>query len=300
MLRSIQEEIERLKKETDTAILAHSYQSPSVLEVADEVGDSFALSTVAKDLPQKNVIMCGVRFMAETVKVLSPEKRVFLANPVASCAMAQMIKPQDIIDYRKNHPDVVVVCYVNTTTDVKAVCDVCVTSSSAVKIVSKIDKPILFVPDKNLGSFIKKSFPQKDITLWNGYCPVHNGVTVEDVLKTKELYPNAKVAMHPELPGEVLEYADYIGATSGIIKFAEGCEDDVIVGTEKSIGDFLSIKFTERKFPVMSKNLICPDMRITNLGDVLRTLKGDGHEIFVDEQVRINAKKSIDKMIELG
>lgn len=300
MLRNIQEEIERLKKETDTAILAHSYQSPSVLEVADKTGDSFALSTVARELSQKNIIMCGVRFMAETVKVLSPEKRVFLANPVASCAMAKMIKPQDILDYKKNHPDTVVVCYVNTTTDVKAVCDVCVTSSSAVKIVSKIDKPILFVPDKNLGSYIKKNFPDKDITLWNGYCPVHNAVTEDDVLETKKLYPNAKIAMHPELPQEILQYADYIGATSGIIKFAEDCEDDVIVGTEKSIADFLSIKFTHRKFPVMSKSLICPDMRITNLGDILRTLKGEGHEVFVDEQVRINAKRAIDKMIELG
>lgn len=300
MLRNIQEEIEKLKKETDTAILAHSYQSPSVLEVADKTGDSFALSTVAKDLPQKNIIMCGVRFMAETVKVLSPEKRVFLANPVASCAMAKMIKPQDIIEYRKNHPDVVVVCYVNTTTDVKAVCDVCVTSSSAVKIVSKIDKPILFVPDKNLGGYIKKNFPQKDITLWDGYCPVHNGVQESDVLEAKKLYPQAKLAMHPELPAEILQYADYIGATSGIIKFAEGCDDDVIVGTEKSIADYLSIKFMDRKFPVMSKNLICPDMRITNLGDILRTLKGEGSEVFVDENVRINAKKSIDKMIELG
>lgn len=300
MLKGIQDEIIRLKKETDTAVLAHSYQSPAVLEIADETGDSFALSTVAAKLPQKNIIMCGVRFMAETVKVLAPEKKVYLASPTAACPMAMMIKPEEIVEYKKNHPDTVVVAYVNTTTAIKAVCDVCVTSSSAVSIVSKIDKPILFVPDVNLGTFIKKSFPEKDITLWNGCCPVHNSVTEEEVLNVKKLYPDAKIAMHPELPDEVLKHADYIGATSGIIKFAEGCDDDVIIGTEKSIADYLSLKFPERAFPVMSKKLICPDMRITNLGDVLRALKGNGFEIDVPEDVRINAKKAIDKMIELG
>ncbi|NLZ45201.1 MAG: quinolinate synthase NadA, partial [Clostridiales bacterium] len=168
MLRDIQKEIIKLKKETNTAILAHSYQSPEILEVADASGDSFALSTVAATMEQKNIILCGVRFMAETVKVLSPEKTVYLSNQTATCPMAQMIKPEEIIAYKKEHPNVVVVVYVNTTTAIKAVCDVCVTSSSAVSIVSKIDKPILFVPDKNLGGYIKKAFPQKDITVWNG------------------------------------------------------------------------------------------------------------------------------------
>lgn len=300
MLKSIQDEILKLKKETDTAILAHSYQSPAVLEIADLTGDSFALSSKARSLPQKNVIMCGVRFMAETVKVLSPEKKVYLASPTAACPMAMMIKPEEIVEYKKAHPDTVVVAYVNTTTAIKAVCDVCVTSSSAVNIVSKIDKPILFVPDVNLGTYIKKSFPEKDITLWHGCCPVHNSVCEEEVIEIKKLYPDAKIAMHPELPDSVLKHADYIGATSGIISFAEGCTDDVIVGTEKSIADYLSLKYPERAFPVMSKKLICPDMRITNLGDVLRTLKGKGCEINLPEDVRLNAKKAIDKMIELG
>lgn len=300
MLRSIQEQILKLKKETDTAILAHSYQSPAVLEIADETGDSFALSTVAAKLPQKNIILCGVRFMAETVKVLSPEKTVYLASPTAACPMARMIKPEEITEYKKNHPDTVVVAYVNTTTEIKAVSDVCVTSSSAEKIVEKIDKPILFVPDKNLGAYIKNKFPEKDITVWNGCCPVHNSVTEEEVLEAKRLYPDAKIAMHPELPKEVLRHADYIGATSGILGFAEKCEGDVIVGTEKSIADYLSLKFPDRSFPVMSKKLICPDMRITNLGDVLKALQGKGFEINVDDELRINAKKAIDKMIELG
>lgn len=300
MLKSIQDEIIRLKKETDTVILAHSYQSPDILEIADHTGDSFALSTVAENLPQKNVIVCGVRFMAETVKVLSPEKKVFLASPTAVCPMAMMIKPEEIVEYKKNHPDTVVVAYVNTTTDIKAVCDVCVTSSSAVNIVKKIDKPILFVPDKNLGTHIKKNFPDKDITIWNGCCPVHNSVTEEEVLEVKRMYPDAKIAMHPELPDEVLKYADYIGATSGIINFAENSDEDIIIGTEKSIADYLSLRFPNRVFPVMSKKLICPDMRITNLADVLRALKGNGYEINLDDDVRINARKSIDKMIELG
>lgn len=300
MLRDIQEQILKIKKETDTAVLAHSYQSPAILEIADASGDSFALSTVAKTMPQKNIVLCGVRFMAETVKVLSPEKTVYLASPTAACPMAQMIKPEEISQYRKAHPETVVVAYVNTTTAVKAVCDVCVTSSSAVNIISKIDKPILFVPDINLGTYVKNKFPDKDITLWHGCCPVHNSVSEAEVLEVKRLYPNAKLAMHPELPKDVLKHADYIGATSGILKFAESCDDDVIIGTEKSISDYLSVKFPERRFPVMSKKLICPDMRITNLGDVLKAVKGEGFEVTVDEEIRLRAKKAIDKMIELG
>lgn len=300
MLKDIQDEILILKKQTDTAILAHSYQSPDILEIADASGDSFALSTIATTMPQKNIILCGVKFMAETVKVLSPEKTVYLSNQTAGCPMAQMIKPEEITAYKKEHPDTVVVAYVNTTTDIKAVCDVCVTSSSAVNIVSKINKPILFVPDKNLGGYIKNSFPEKDITVWNGCCPVHDGITVDDVLLIKGLYPKAKLAMHPELPAPVLEHADYIGSTTGIISFAESCKNDVIIGTEKSIADHLSLKYPDRDFPVMSKKLMCPDMRITNLADVLKILKGKGKEITIDEDIRIAAKKSIDAMIELG
>lgn len=301
MIIGIQKQIMALKKEKDTVIFAHSYQSPEILEIADAVGDSFALSKMAAKFPQKNVVLCGVKFMAETVKILSPEKRVVLPCPEATCPMAEQITPQEILAFKAKNPIFKVVCYINTTTELKAVCDVCVTSSSAVKIIEQIKEPVLFVPDRNLGSYIKQQLPGKDIILLNGCCPVHAAVSEDEVIAMKKKYPDAKVAVHPEMRPEVCKHADYIGSTTGIMEYAKKVTGDVIIGTEKSIRDHLSLKYPERNFYSLSKKILCPNMRMTNIMDVYKAVAGTaGKVIEVDEELRLVAKKCIDKMIELG
>lgn len=302
MLSDLQQQILSLKKEHDAAIVAHSYQAPEILEIADRTGDSFALSVAATGLTQKNIVMCGVRFMADTVKILSPEKKVILANSEATCPMAEQISPERVLAYRAEHPDHAVVAYVNTTTELKAVADVCVTSSSALEIVKKLpQKNILFIPDQNLGSFVKKALPEKNIILWDGMCPIHGEITEEDCLKAIEAHPEATVLMHPELPEAVLKHADVVGSTAAIINYALEHDEPCIIGTEKSICDYLSLMHPERQYYLLSKNLMCPDMRITTLLDVKKALAGEaGLEIELDEELRLKAKHSIDEMIRLG
>lgn len=199
MLRDIQDEILKLKKEKDVCVLAHSYLSHDICEIADFVGDSFALSKKAAQAPNKNVLMCGVKFMAETVKLLSPEKRVYISDSCAGCPMAEQMTPQELADIKKAEPDRKVVAYINTTAALKELCDVCVTSSSALKIVSEMDdKKILFIPDCNLGGYIKDNVKDKDIMLINGGCPIHNRVTAKDVEEARKLHPNALLLVHPE------------------------------------------------------------------------------------------------------
>ncbi len=301
MIEDVQKKILALKKEKDVIILAHCYQSPEILEIADVVGDSFALSVEAKKYPNKTVILCGVRFMAETVKILSPEKTVILPVENATCPMAEQISIKEIEKFKEKNPIFKVVAYINTTAELKSVCDVCVTSSSALKIVEKINHPVLFIPDKNLGTYIKSKLSGKDILLLNGCCPVHNAVTVNDVKIAKEKYPNAKFAMHPELPFEVLKYADYIGSTTGIMNYVDSISGDVVIGTEKSISDHLCLKYPNRKFPLLSKCLMCNDMRVTTIMDVYKALNGTGGaEIVLDDDIMQKARKPIAAMIELG
>lgn len=302
MLRDLQDEIIKLKQEKQAVILAHSYQSADILEIADYIGDSYQLSVVAKDLQQSTVIMCGVRFMAETVKMLSPEKTVILPVKQATCPMAEQISPEQVISFKQAHPEFKVVAYINTTTALKAVCDVCVTSSSALKIVKAIpEQNILFIPDKNLGTYVQKMIPEKHIVVWDGYCPVHNAITVEDCKAAKQLYPDAKILMHPELPAEVLAYADVIGSTAAIIDYAMNSSEPCVIGTEKSIADYLNLVRPETRFYQLSKKLICPDMRITTLSDVYHALTGKGGErIELEKNIMQNARKTIDEMIRLG
>lgn len=302
MMKELQEEILRLKKETGAAILAHSYQSPEILEIADICGDSFALSVAAQKRAESTIVLCGVRFMADTVKLLNPEKKVLLPVDQAVCPMADQIPPERVRRFKENHPDYTVVAYINTTTRLKAECDVCVTSSSALAIVKKLpDTPILFIPDANLGGWLKRQLPEREIELWDGCCPVHAAVTARDCALMKERYPKAKLAVHPECREEVLAYADFVGSTSGILSFAEQCKEDVIIGTEKSISDWLSLHHPDRRFPVLSKKLLCPNMRLTGLTDVYRALLGTGGaEIRIDPAMAEAAKRPIMEMIRLG
>ncbi|MBP9022713.1 MAG: quinolinate synthase NadA [Spirochaetes bacterium] len=302
-ISEVQDKILKLKKENDVCILAHSYQAREIVEIADYTGDSFQLSLMAKKTPQKKVVMCGVRFMAETVKILSPDKTVILANPETGCPMAEQMDRQMIESIKKDYPDYTVVAYINTTAELKTVCDVCVTSSSAVKIVNAIDnKNILFIPDCNLGDYVAKQVKDKNVKLLHGGCPIHAGVSVKETREAKAKYPNALLLVHPEcVPGVVAE-ADYVGSTSGIMDFASKSDaKEFIIGTEMSIAEHLQYAHPEKKFHILSKKLICVNMKITSLMDVLNSLTNEGgEEITLDETTIRDARKCIDEMIRLG
>lgn len=304
MLHDIQKEIIRLKKEKDICILAHSYQSEDILEIADFTGDSYALSVKAAGINNKTIIMCGVRFMAETAKLLSPDKKVFLANPDAGCPMAEQFSKEYIKQLKENeYKDYAVVAYINTTTSLKTVCDVCVTSSSAVKIVKKMPQQnILFIPDCNLGSYVAEKCPEKNIKLLDGGCPVHAAITKEEALKAKQKHPDALLLVHPECKKEVTALADFAGSTADIMNFAKQSDaEEFIIGTENSIVQHLQIMCPHKRFFAMSKALICNDMKLTTIMDVYNTIIGTGgEEINLDKDTISKAVKCIDKMIELG
>ncbi len=302
-VKELQEKILKLKKEKDICILAHSYVAREIQEVADFTGDSFQLSVLASTAPQKTVIMCGVRFMAETVKILSPEKTVYIASAVAGCPMAEQMDKELISQVKKQYPDYTVVAYINTTSDLKTVCDVCVTSSSAVKIVKKIENDkILFIPDCNLGAFVAEQCPEKEFKLLQGGCPIHARMSEKDVMNAKELHPDALFLVHPECRPEVVKHADYIGSTSGIMDFARNSSaKEFIIGTEISIAESLQYECGDKRFYPLSKELICSNMKATTLVDLYDTMLGEGgEEIVMDNDTIRKAKKCIDKMIELG
>ena len=302
-LSLLQEEIKRLKAERDVCILAHSYQTHDILEIADLTGDSFQLSVAAKSVPQSTVVMCGVRFMAETVKLLSPDKTVILANGEAGCPMAEQMDKAMIEAYRKEHPDHAVVAYINTTSELKTVCDVCVTSSSAVNIVKNMpQKDILFIPDCNLGQFVADSCPDKTIHLLKGGCPVHTAVTPEEADAAKKAHPDALLLCHPECLPSVSAKADFLGSTADIMRFAKASEHkEFIIGTDNSILDHLQYVCPDKRFYPMSKRLICADMRLTTLYDVCRAVKGEGgEEITLSADTMEKATACIDNMIKLG
>ena len=302
-IADMQAEILFLKKQTDTCILAHSYQAREILEVADVTGDSFALSRQAARQPQRNMLLCGVRFMAETVKLLAPEKAVRLANPGAGCPMAEQFDRQALEAIKNKYPDYTVVAYINTTAALKTLCDVCVTSSSAVKIVKALpNKNILFIPDCNLGAYIASQVPEKNIVLLQGGCPIHAAVEVDEVQAAKAAHPDALLLVHPECTPAVAALADYVGSTAGIMQFAKASSaGEFIIGTESSIAEHLQYECPEKRFYPLSTKLLCPDMRRTTLPEVLLALRGAGGEaIELDEYTLREARKCIDKMIELG
>ncbi len=303
MISELQKDILELKKQKDAYILAHSYQAREIVEIADFVGDSFALTLAAQKAKQKTILMCGVRFMAETVKILSPEKTVILVNQEAGCPMAEQIEPEMVEYFKSKNTGYTVVAYINTTAKLKTVCDVCVTSSSAVKIVNSIENEnILFLPDCNLGDYIAKQLPHKNVKLMQGGCPVHAAVKVEDVEKAKQLHPNAKLLVHPECVPKVVEMADYVGSTSGIMDYAKNSSDkEFIIGTEISITEHLQYECRDKKFFNLSKKILCPNMKLTTLVDVYNSLNDDGGEkIELSKEEIEKARICIDEMIRLG
>ncbi len=302
-ISDLQKEIIRLKKEKDICILAHSYQAKEILEVADFTGDSYKLSVDASKAQNSTIIMSGVRFMAETCKILSPEKHVFLPNPDAGCAMADQMDKMLISHVKEKFPDHTVVAYINTTAELKTICDVCVTSSSAVEICKKIDNDkILFIPDCNLGAYVAAQIPEKTFKLLSGGCPIHACISTDDVKKAKNLHPDALLLVHPECKPDVCAMADYIGSTSGIMDYAvKSPHKEFIIGTEISIQEHLQYRCPDKNFYYLSKKLICPNMKSTTLVDLYNCVAGKGgEEIILDTDTISQARKCIDEMIRLG
>ena len=301
MTNQLSEKILKLKKEKNAIILAHLYQIPEVQEIADYVGDSYYLSQVARDAKEDLIIFCGVKFMAESAKVLSPEKTVILPAPNAGCPMADMAEVEDVEEMIKKYPNAFKVCYINSSYEVKALCDASVTSSSALKIMKNIpNKQILFLPDQNLGGYISEFFPEKEFILWRGFCPTHHRITAEDIIKAKEEHPNVKVLSHPECSKEVRDLSDYIGSTSGIINYATECEDkEFIIATEEGVLHQLKKKNPNKKF-YFPEMMVCPNMKKTGLQDVYDALDGKKEEVILDEEIRKKALTSLENMHKLG
>ena len=301
--RQMQDEILRIKKENDICILAHAYQNHEILEIADYTGDSYGLSVQASKAPQKTVLMCGVRFMAETVKILSPDKKVLLSNSDAGCPMAEQIDHELLASLKEQNPDHTVVAYINTTSELKTLCDVCVTSSSAVQIVKNIENDkILFIPDCNLGAWVEKQVPEKSFKFVHGGCPTHLRMSTMDVAKAKKAHPNAKLLVHPECLPEVSAMADYIGSTTGIMDYAKKSDaEEFIIGTENSIVQHLQFECPDKKFYPLSKDCVCHNMKLTTLVDVYNCVKGiGGEEITLEDEIREKALACINTMLTLG
>jgi quinolinate synthase len=294
--------IQALKKQRNAVIVAHNYQIDDVQEIADVVGDSFALSKYCAACPQDVVVFCGVHFMAESAKILSPQKTILLPEIHAGCPMADMVNAQDVRKMKELYPDAAVVCYINTSADVKAECDICCTSSNAVKVIQSLEeKDLIFVPDKNLGNYISKKVPEKRMILWDGFCITHHRIVAEDVKKASALHPDALILVHPECRPEVVELADFVGSTKQIIDYATASkESKFIIGTEMGVLMRLKKDSPGKTFYLLSQGLICPNMKKTKLESVYNALKEMKYVIELDKEILTKARTSLDRMLEVS
>ncbi len=295
----ITKEIESLKKQRGAVILAHYYQRPEVQDIADYVGDSFALSKLAKELLQQVIVFCGVHFMAESAKILSPEKTVLLPDANAGCPMAEMVGEEDVIALKKAHPNAAVVCYVNSTAKVKALSDICCTSSNAIRVVNSLpQKDIIFIPDQNLGHYVAQKVPEKNIILFDGYCVTHHRINADDVIKAKEAVPDAIFAVHPECRPEIVEMADFVGSTSEIIDFVSSSpREKFIIGTEMGVLHPIQKRSPNKRLYLLSQGLVCPNMKKTTLENVKNALLNNEYEMKLDSETVEKAKHSLDRML---
>lgn len=300
MTSDILNEIINLKKEKNAVILAHYYAPDEIQSVADYVGDSFYLARLAENIPEDLIVFCGVGFMAESVKIINPEKTVLVPDMSADCAMAHMASVEKIKKLRKEYDDLAVVCYINSTADLKCHSDICVTSSNAVKIVKNLpNKNIFFIPDKNLGGYVAEQVPEKNIILNDGYCPIHAVLTVDDLKKTIEEHPMAKVLTHPECEREILELSDYIGSTADILKYASESEyGEFIICTEDGVGYPLKKNNPDKKFYFAGEQFKCMDMKLNTPEKLLHVLKTGENEIKVSKTKREKALLPLKRMLE--
>ena len=292
----------KLKKEKNALVLAHLYQDLDVQHVADFCGDSFELAKKAKSADQKNIVFCGVTFMAESAKILNPEKHVFIPRKDAGCRMADMITKDDVVKLKEKYPSAAVVCYINSSAETKSVCDMCVTSSNALKIIKNMkEKEIIFVPDKNLGAYIAKQLPDKVFHFFDGCCPVHDNITLFELEKAKELHPGALVLVHPECRPEINESADFVGSTSAIINFVKDSDKkSFIIVTERAIVEKLTEECPDKKIYPIADHVVCVNMKMTTLEDLLWTLEDLDDEVTLSDELMVSARTCLDNMLKAG
>ena len=296
------EKIKKLKEEKDAIILAHYYTEPEVQKIADYVGDSYFLSEKAREVKEKVIVMCGVSFMGESVKLLNKDKIVLLPDMSADCPMAHMATVEKIKEMREKYEDLAVVCYVNSTAELKAHSDVCVTSANALKIAERLpNKNIFFIPDQHLARYIATKLPEKNFILNEGWCPIHNELTKEELLKAKEKYPNAKVAIHPECPLETVELGDYVGSTSGIIKYVtESDAEEFIICTEDGVLYELQEKNSNKKFYLPKEKFQCVGMKKITLDKIINSLETLEPQVHLKDEIITEANKPLENMLEMA
>ena len=298
----IRDEILKLKKERGAIILAHYYQIPEIQEIADYVGDSYYLSKIAKDCEENIIVFCGVKFMAESAKILSPEKTVILPVMEAGCVMADMATAEGLAKLKEEHPNAKVVCYINSSTEVKALSDVCCTSSNAENIINNLEeKEIIFLPDRNLGSYIQEKTPDKKFILWNGFCIVHEAIQKEEILRLKREHEGILTVAHPECSKEIRDISDFIGSTSEIINFVNNSSNKkFIIITEEGVLHQLRKNGEEKEFYIPYGKMVCRNMKMTTLKDLYESLLNMENKIEIDEDLRLKAYNSLKNMHKLG
>lgn len=301
-MRALIEKINKLKKEKNAVILAHSYQNIEVDEVADFVGDSLELSRKAKNTDADVIIFAGVYFMAETAKLLSPEKKVLIPRSEASCEMADMITGQKLRDFKAKYPSVPVVCYINSTAEVKSLSDICCTSSNAVKVVESVEsKDVLFVPDRNLAAYVQTQVKNKNIIAFDGCCPIHDQLTISDVEEQRNAHPEAILLAHPECRKELLERADFIGSTKSIFEYVKASQEkEFIISTETGVVERLQRDYKDKKFYLISKKAVCKNMKYITLDDIFNSLHNGSFEVTLSHETARRASLTIERMLKIS
>jgi len=294
--------INKLKKEKNAVILAHCYQNIEIDHVADFVGDSLSLSRRAAETDADIIVFAGVYFMAETAKILSPQKKVLLPRLESGCLMADMINAEELRRFKAEHPGAAVVCYVNSSAETKAEADICCTSSNAVKVIKSLpEKEILFVPDRGLGAYVASQVPDKKIISFYGYCPTHMKIRPKEITELKNKHPNAEILVHPECHMEVIKLADFVGSTAGIMKrVKESKSGSFIIATEIGVVERMQRDYPDREFISASEKAVCENMKWNRLEDILNSLKNEVHEISVEENLRQRAYRAIKRMMEIS
>ncbi|MGG3874287.1 quinolinate synthase NadA [Brevibacillus laterosporus] len=297
----LRERLFQLKKERNAIILAHFYQRPEIQEVADFIGDSFGLAQKAKETEADVILFCGVHFMGESAKILNPNKTVIIPDERAGCPMADMVNVEGLRKVKAQHPNAKVVAYINTSADVKAETHICCTSSNAQRVIESVDSDeIIWVPDKNLGHYVSQ-FTNKKMIIWEGYCNTHDQLSVQDIMLMKAEHPEALVVVHPECRPEIVALADYVGSTTGILKFCkESNQKEFIIGTEDGTRYMLEKESPTKQFHFASKYLVCPNMKVNTLKKCVEALETLKPQIYVPEHVANAARASLERMLEVA
>ena len=299
-IKEFKSKIEELKKEKDVYIMSHYYQLPEIQEISDFIGDSLELSRKARELPHKIILFCGVRFMAETAKILAPDKKVLSPYPNAGCLLSDMVDVRELKALKLKYRDAAIVSYVNTYAEIKSESDIICTSANAKKVVEAVDSDtIIFLPDRNLGRFATKGIKKK-IILWNGYCPVHERITLESIKRVKEKHADAIVAVHPECPYEVTEEADFVGSTSQLINYVKTSNyKKFIIGTEEDTLHIMRQKAPDKILLMPDPVPICDQMKMITPERVLRSLEEEVYEIHIDSEIALKAREAIENMLKI-